>query len=283
LRAAPGDLYVGEANGTIERFRPDGTQSIFATGMPGPISGLAFDQAGNLFAASRTDNTVYKFAPDGSRTTFASLVGITALAFDSSGVLIASGATTNHSGLLKFSSDGTSTTFISGHTFPADALAFDASGNLFALGRLRSIAYITAWYTPAGISNGFAGTTTGAGLAFDSSGYLFATAGSTISRFAPDGTKTTFASQGNILHGIAFDAQGNLFGADLANFRILEFAPDGTQSTFVVGLTSSPDAIAFQPQVPEPSVSAVIVLGVGTWAFRRRRCRSRQHGSCQAR
>ncbi len=45
--ANPGDLYATD-NSSIRRYAPDGSASIFASGMPRP-RGLAFDGFGNLF------------------------------------------------------------------------------------------------------------------------------------------------------------------------------------------------------------------------------------------
>src|SRR5213592_3348448 len=89
---APGDLFASDnLDGTIYKFAPDGTWSIFATGLNGP-EGLAFDSAGYLFAADygtgSGDGTIYKFAPDGTRSIFATeLNGPYGLAFDSAGNL----------------------------------------------------------------------------------------------------------------------------------------------------------------------------------------------------
>src|SRR5207244_5337530 len=56
------------------------------------------------------------------------------------------------------------------------------------------------------------------GLAFDSSGSLFVAAGdtndpnlgSTIFKFTPDGTQSTFGSVPSVIIGLAFDSAGNL-------------------------------------------------------------------------
>jgi hypothetical protein len=53
--------------GIIYEFAPDGTRTVFGT-TPGQTFGLAFDGAGNLYAADAFDVTIYKFAPDGTRT-----------------------------------------------------------------------------------------------------------------------------------------------------------------------------------------------------------------------
>jgi hypothetical protein len=70
-----GDLFVSTGGppgtGYIYEFTPDGTQSIFASGLNLPI-GLAFDSAGNLFEAERGTGSINEFTPDGTRSTFAS-------------------------------------------------------------------------------------------------------------------------------------------------------------------------------------------------------------------
>jgi sugar lactone lactonase YvrE len=81
------------------------------------------------------------------------------------------------------------------------------------------------------------------GLVFDTTGNLFVANVATgrIFKFAPDGTRTTFAS--GLIHpfGIAFDANGNLFVADMQSDQksgvILKFTPEGKRSTFASGLT----------------------------------------------
>jgi sugar lactone lactonase YvrE len=79
-----GNLFVsteiaGNPGGgdTILIFAPDGTESIFASGLDEP-RGLAFDHAGQLFVAevpATTTGDILKFAPDGTGTVFASGLG----------------------------------------------------------------------------------------------------------------------------------------------------------------------------------------------------------------
>jgi len=82
-------------------------------------------------------------------------------------------------------------------------------------------------------------------LAFDPSGNLFvAGSGDTIFKFAPNGTKSTFASGLSVLSGLAFDGAGNLFVTDRWDSRaILKFSPDGTKTTFASGL--EPEDLTF--------------------------------------
>jgi N-acetylneuraminic acid mutarotase len=71
-----GNLYVAAVDEndlnlatTIYKFTPSGTQSTFGSA-PGQVFGLAFDIAGNLYAADNSDQTIYKFTPAGARTVF---------------------------------------------------------------------------------------------------------------------------------------------------------------------------------------------------------------------
>jgi sugar lactone lactonase YvrE len=57
----------------------------------------------------------------------------------------------------------------------------------------------------------------------------------TISEYAPDGTKTLFASGLSEPSGMAFDSQGNLFVADEGVGNVYKFSPTGTRSTFATG------------------------------------------------
>ena len=66
----------------------------------------------------------------------------------------------------------------------------------------------------------------------------------TIFKFAPDGSKSIFASGLDTPAGLAFDRTGNLYVAERLSGTILKFAPDGTKSTFASGL-SSPTALSF--------------------------------------
>jgi hypothetical protein len=83
-------------------------------------------------------------------------------------------------------------------------------------------------------------------LAIDAAGNLFLSDGHSIFKYAPDGTKSTFAAGLNPL-GLCFDGEGNLFVVDAAvteaKSSILKFTPDGKKSTVAKGI--SPDGMAF--------------------------------------
>src|SRR5882724_1170181 len=234
---APGDLFASDnLGGTIYKFAPDGTWSIFATGLNDP-EGLAFDSAGYLFVADSGtgsgDGKIYKFAPDGTRSIFATGLNFPfGLACDSGGNLFESDLVNGT--IYKFAPDGTRSTFATGLNGP-QGLAFDSAGNLFE-----------AEYA-GDIQNG------------------------AIYKFAPDGTRSTFATQLTDPQGLAFDSAGDLFEADYGSNTIYKFAPDGTQSTFATGV-SHPSFLAIQPAAT-PSYAAQIqppinVDGTSTFSAR---------------
>jgi DNA-binding beta-propeller fold protein YncE len=133
-----GDQTSPTVASTIFKFTPDGERIVFGS-VPSQGWGLAFDSAGNLYAADGGAQTIYKFAPNGARTVFAgpsefaegeSPVG---LAFDSSGNLFVSIETFTDPGadsIVYFSPTGVKSLFATGLTTPR-GLAFDGLGNLF--------------------------------------------------------------------------------------------------------------------------------------------------------
>ena len=82
--------------------------------------------------------------------------------------------------------------------------------------------------------------------ALAAAGDLFVTdlATNSIVVYAPDGTKTTFATGLNGPQGLAFDRFGNLYEADLGTGNVFKFTADGTRSTFASGLMR-PAGLAF--------------------------------------
>lgn len=247
------------ASGIIYRFSPDGSRSVYTSGLNGP-EGLAFDTAGNCFVSEALGGIIHKFTTDGTDTVFASgLNGPASLAFDEAGNLFSADFFGGF--IYKFDPNGARTTFAAGLNEPAN-LAFDSMGRLFATDFHSGQIFR---FTPDGTQTTFAsGVGSPHGLAFDANGDLFVADfdGGTILRFTPGGTRSVFASGLNGPHGLVFDQSGNLFSADYNSGNIYRFTPAGSQSTFASGL-SNPANLLFEPVRP----SANNLLNLSTRAF----------------
>src|SRR5262249_45135590 len=158
----------------IYQFTPNGGYTLFTTSSFGNVRGLAFDSAGNLYYADGSRGAVVKVAPDGTSTTFATgLTQPAGLAFNNAGDLFVSQAPGTGAGtgsILEFSPTGARTVFATGLGSPAD-MTFNSAGDLFV--------------AQSGGSD------------------------STIYRFAPNGTRSTFATvTGQGIGGLAFNSAG---------------------------------------------------------------------------
>jgi sugar lactone lactonase YvrE len=68
---ANGDLFEADyGTNTIDEFTPDGTQSVFASGLSDPLA-LALDPSGDLFENNSGTDIIYKFTPGGTQSVFA--------------------------------------------------------------------------------------------------------------------------------------------------------------------------------------------------------------------
>jgi hypothetical protein len=119
-----GNLYAGVNPSSILKFAPDGSSSTFVTFSSGVVAALAFDASGNLFAEA--SGPILKVTPAGNQSAFASGDFQNALGFDEQGNLFAVLYAFNSTepGIVKFTPDGTKTTFALGPLFPS-ALAFE--------------------------------------------------------------------------------------------------------------------------------------------------------------
>ena len=125
-----GNLYVGINNlvgaGSIRKFAPDGSSTVFATLQDSSlVTALAFGPGGYLFANS--EGSIFKFAPDSSRTTFApGDYQASSLAFDTAGILYAGRNAYNSTdpAIVKLRQGGPVIVFAQGPLLPA-AFAFE--------------------------------------------------------------------------------------------------------------------------------------------------------------
>src|SRR5262249_21727800 len=144
---------------TIEIFSLAG-ENLGGFDMPEKPTGLAFDNAGNLFVASdaRNNFSIQKIAPDGSESLFAnSGLGFpSALAFDRAGNLFVANPSINT--IEKFTPDGIGTEFANaadGLNLPV-GLAFDTAGNLYVSNGSPGLTSSILKFTPDGVGSVFA-------------------------------------------------------------------------------------------------------------------------------
>jgi sugar lactone lactonase YvrE/tetratricopeptide (TPR) repeat protein len=233
-----GNLFVADhAAETIFKFTPDGTKSVFVSGVRlSDGNGLACDAGDNLFVLSpsgeyHVSGTILKFSPDGSRSTFATGVGLPySLAIDPSGNLFVSDWDTGS--IYKLSPKGEKSTFATTE-IAAKILACDQAGNLLAGVPLKHSIFR---YEPGGARSDFAVGVTTHALAVDKAGNVYVgDTGNTIFKFTPTGAKSDFAEVTTSPRSFAFDASGNLFVVENFSGAISKFAPDGAQSVFLAG------------------------------------------------
>ncbi|HVF70437.1 MAG TPA: SMP-30/gluconolactonase/LRE family protein [Chthoniobacterales bacterium] len=253
--AAAGDLYESDLmSGTIFKFTPDGTKTIFASSLTQP-DGIVFDRVGNLYVASESAGTITKISPSGTQTPFASgLNHPSALAFDASGTLYVAETFANQ--IVQFSPAGTKTTYTTSVVQPV-GLAFDVAGNLFVTEQGGS-QVISKFGTGKTKTTFASNVDTPNVLVFDAAGNLYVSTytplgGTTgkILKFKPDGSRTTFASLLNAPYGMAFDSDRNLFVTERGTNLILKFDPVGNRTTFASSL-SFPQFLAFEPPLSRP-------------------------------
>ena len=138
VNGAPGDLIVPATSGHIVRvpLNPVGTPSYVWNNANLPAhswTGIAFDQAGNLYASDNQDyqpgaGRIYKLPPDRTTLTlFATgLSDPEGLAVDTAGNLYAAEADSGN--VYKFTPEGVRTTFFT--AYGASAIVFDSQGYL---------------------------------------------------------------------------------------------------------------------------------------------------------
>ena len=150
---AQGNLFVGGTadflTGIIVKVAPNGTATTFATIANNiPIS-LAFDKAGNLFAAdsgvatstSFTLGSILKFTPDGNSTVFAQgVLGDDVagpIVFAAGGDLLAGGVSSTAGGtvsgtITRYAPDGTASPVLSAAVLASlRGMTIDPAGNLY--------------------------------------------------------------------------------------------------------------------------------------------------------
>lgn len=224
--AVPATIY-----GQVSTIAGSATVSIFHT-----VTGVAVDEAGNVFIADWGDNKIYKLTPTGNLSLFAG---------------------GGNSGW----DDGQGTTAL---FYEPDALISDAAGNIYVSDQANNL---IRKITPGGFVTTLAGTAhtpglvdgTGLaaqfngprGLAIDNAGNLYVAdqANNVIRKVTAAGVVTTYAGNGTMgaqngdVHSasfstptaVALDGAGNLYVSDVGNNAIRKISPGGVVSTFATG------------------------------------------------
>lgn len=156
-------------------------------------------------------------------------------------------AASGSNAVVRFTPNGTGSGFASGLVNPG-GVAFDAKGTLYVSQANGTIVKIVNGATTP-FASGFTNQSNLI-LAFDKYDYLFVAdvEGDAITKIAPDGTKTPFASGIDGPSGLAFDPFGNLFvtvhGSGPATGLIYKYASTG-RTTFAPAGLQNPQGLAF--------------------------------------
>ncbi len=250
LAVSGGTVYVADvADNTIRSMTPTGVVATFA-GTAGSLgsddgigssarfsspSALAADSAGNVYVADSINNTVRKISPARAVSTFAGVarsagsvdgVGFAALfsypsgvAVDSTGNVYVGDASNN---TIRKVTPAAAVTTLAGQAAPP--------GSVDGSGPAARFSY------PSGV------VVEGAGNI-----YLADLGNHTIRKITPAGVVSTFAGRAHVFGsangpgpdarfsspgGVALDAAGNVYVADISNHIIRKITPDGMVSTF---------------------------------------------------
>ena len=260
---ASGSLYVSEfEGGAIYKLNSGAFTQISPTGVSGSIG---FDTAGDLYAIRADNSILYKITPIGGITTVATGVGSIpkgVVVDGSDNAFVSLNQQPGHP-IVKIDTHGNQTTFFSGLShgvYEPDAMAFDKSGNLYAVFDL-----------------------TGVIEKIDPSGN-----GTFFGQLPYDPTSLAPAMSQS---GIAIDSAGDVFvsaygapaSADYGNQDdgIYKFTPNGAISLFAEpvgregywGLAFAPDT-SNSSDTPEPGSFALLfgatIVGLGIIARRSR-------------
>lgn len=267
-----GEIYVADTyNHLIRKIAADGTVTTFAgiAKQSGSLdgksnvarfnepTGVAVDPSGNVFVADYGNHAIRKIAADGTVSTFAGSPGV-------------SGST-----------DGTGSAALFNQPYH---LRSDVSGNVYVTDMgsnvIRKIAPDGTVSTLAG-AVGLTGTTNGlgsaarfyipTGLDVDTNGNVFVAdqGNNLIRKIAMDGTVSSYAGNATTTGaadgvggyarfqtpmGLATDANGNAYVADMDNHTIRRVAPDGTVTTVAgtPGVSGKTDGIGTSAQFHSP-------------------------------
>jgi sugar lactone lactonase YvrE len=242
--------------------------------------GLAVDANGNVYVGNYAYGTVWQFGPNGNLITSSFISGLNA----PTGLAIYNGdlyvANQNGNTVSEYDLNGNliNPAYASGLHTPR-GLAFNSSGDLYVANYGNNT---VSEFGPAGnlMANFGSGLSSPYGLAVNSADDLFVAnylANGYISEFDPNGNliDSQFISSGlNSPAGLAFE-NGNLFVVNAGNYCISEYGPSG--NVINANFSSNFGFGTFMVfAVPEPSVTALALVGLGALFVQRRHAKRRR-------
>lgn len=247
--AEDGTILIGDFHnpGFIRKATPDGTISVFATGIRS-ATGVLVHQSGNIFSTSQ-DNTVEVVGPEGGE-----MQTFTGGFFNPSGIVVDRFGrmyVANHdaNSVVVVEPDGTVRPFVSGLSGPV-GLTTDACGNLYVANRYSNSVSIV---DGMGVVDLFEDSITSPhGLAFDDGGNLFVSGAEGITVVTPAHERYLLPGTATNPGPMAFDPAGRLYVSnDVVNTvtRITLKTIGGLIDTIVTVATGfdRPAGLVYQP------------------------------------
>lgn len=240
-----GTIYIANSfNSIVYRTLPGGTPTLFANGTSGLIYGpaaLALDGSGNVYISDSGHHRVVKVSPEGDLvgTLMAGRLNNTrGVAVDGAGNVYISDRDAGYDAVWKVDAgdtDGSDATKIIGapDIYSPGRFAFDTSGNLYVTDEyhnqvVRISAPISATSTRTVV---VANVPTPLGVAVDAAGTVYVSYGSVgkVVKVAAGGDvnspqtviTTALDTSLSVPQGLALDANGNLYIADMNNDRVV--------------------------------------------------------------
>ena len=218
---ASGNLYIANwSAGTVLRFTPDGSRSIFAEGIAGP-SGLAISSTGDIYVASYHDDLVWRFTPAGDRSVFVrGLATPAGLSFDARGRLLIANRRSNQ--ILAAHPDGKIDVVANDLQTPVGVVEL-VNGDLLVSNIAGGISLVSGASPARTINSELRSPGPGIVPAGTDSIYVVDYGGTTVSRIERNGRRTVIADGLSSPVGLTLAPDGSLtvatWGANAA-FRL---------------------------------------------------------------
>ncbi len=225
--------------------------------------GITIDSSGNAYLADAYNVAIRKVTPAGVVTTLIAGVGSADGSLDNASVRSPNGVASDASGNLYIADTGNNTL----RKVTPDGLVVTLAGSAGVAGSADGVGGAATFNLPIGVAT-------------DADGDIYVAdyGNDTIRRVTPDGTVTTIAGAVGVRGsadgpgssarfssptGVAVDAQGNVYVADLGNDTIRKITPDGIVRT-IAGLTAdagASDGPALEARFNQPRMLALDAAG----------------------